>query len=205
MIYLHEFGFIFGSNFGKCAYTLNFGRNVPENPKMSKRTKGDFQFFLPKEDSSTVPLPEDEITKTIDLHIEDFLEKLSNLVDWRTDEEFISLPRVLIGNYRVHVRFWHNEDHSVFLEVENFDDGKYCNLRSVLVTGNIGNLALEERIDADPFEKISPNLPVKLGFVEELKESMTSSGNPKLDLQLTLTMLVTGDNDEHEDQWIISM
>ena len=175
---------------------------------MSKRTKGDFQFFLPKEGSSTVPLPEDEITKTIDLHIEDFLKKLNDLSDCYTDHEFISLPRVLMGKYRVHVRFWHNEDHSVFLEVENFDDGKYCDLRSLLVTGNIGNLALEERIDADPFEKICPNLPMKLGFVEELKESMTSTGNHKLDLQLTLKVLVTGDigdNDEHEDQWIISM
>ena len=75
---------------------------------MSKRTRGDLQLILPKEGSSTVfLLKEDssEITKVIDLQIEDFLAKLNQafqeqLID---DVNFITSPGFLIGHQEVSV------------------------------------------------------------------------------------------------------
>ena len=170
---------------------------------MSKRTRGDLQFILPKEDSTTVSQPEKVITKTIDLQIEDFLEKLNDLEDSPTCEDFITLPRVLMGNYRVPITFWYNNHKSVVLDITNVGDGIYCNLRSMHVTGNIGNLTFEKSDEAGANQKMCVALSVELGSVEELKEAMINTGNHKLDLQVAVTVLVTLDSDEHEEQWII--
>ena len=42
---------------------------------------------------------------------------------------------------------------------------------------------------------------VNLGSIEELKKAMTTTGNHKLDLQVTLTARGSGNGDE--SQWII--
>ena len=71
------------------------------------------------------------------------------------------------------------------------------------VTGNIGNLTFEKSDEAGANQKMCEALAVELGSVEELKEAMINTGNHKLDLQVTVTVLVTLDSDEHEEQWII--
>ena len=128
---------------------------------MSKRTRGDLQFILPKEDSTTVSQPEKVITKTIDLQIEDFLEKLNDLEYSPTCEDFITLPRVLMGNYRVPITFWYNNHKSVCLDI-TIGDGIYCNLRSMHVTCNIGNLTFEKSDEAGANQKMCEALAVEL-------------------------------------------
>ena len=164
----------------------------------SKRTRGDLQFILPKEGSSTVSLPKEdssEITKIIDLHIEDFLGKLNETVD----ENFIKSPRFLIGHQEVSLCFGLNQKNNVWVDVSDGDGDTFSspNLMSILVTGNCGNLTFDKRDDAGADEY----LVVRLGSVKKLKEAMTTSSNHKLDLQVTLTVLVPGDSDD--DQWII--
>ena len=71
-------------------------------------------------------------------------------------------------------------------------------LRSILLTGNCGNLAVEKR---DDIGEGSNFLSLDLGSVKELKEAMTTSGIHKLDLQLTVT--ARGPGNSNDDQWII--
>ena len=74
--------------------------------KMSKsQSRGDLQFFLPRE-GSAVSLPKEDSsktteTKTIDLHIEDFLLKLNDAAERWIVDDFIRSPRFLIGDQRV--------------------------------------------------------------------------------------------------------
>ena len=172
---------------------------------MSKGTRGDIQLILPKDGSPSVHLPREDsskvtITKTIDLHIEDFLGKLNEAVqNQRVGEEFITSPRFIIGDQKVFVGCWIDEDNSLNLRVVNDDDEGLENLISMLVTGSCGNLTLEKR-DGDEYGCVV--LFVELGSIEELKEAMTNSGNHKLDLQVTVTVLVPGNNDDNS-QWII--
>ena len=71
----------------------------------------------------------------------------------------------------------------------------------MLVTGNCGNLAFEEEAyDEDGA------LSVELGSIEELTEAMTSSGNHKLDIQVTFTVAVKSQTVKSETdgiEWII--
>ena len=172
---------------------------------MSKRSRGDLQLILPKEGSSTASLPKEdssEVTKVIDLQIEDFLAKMNQATQEQISDcvNFINSPGFLIGHQEVSVGCWFNEEdedednNSVMLGVENVNSD---HLRSMSVTGNCGNLAVEKRDYAKGVEFLS----VELGSVEELREAMTTTGNHKLDLQMTLTALVTGDS--CGDQWII--
>ena len=168
---------------------------------MSKRTRGDLQLILPKDGSPSVHLPRENFTKTIDLHIEDFLGKLNEAVHnkrKRWDEDFITSPSFIIGPQKVFVTCycWIDEDNIVDLRVVN-DEGLE-HLISMLVTGNCGNLTLEKRDGEEYGDEV---LGVELGSVEELKEAMTNSGNHKLDLQVAIT--VPGNNDDN-GQWIIS-
>ena len=172
---------------------------------MSKRTRGDLQLILPKDGSPSVHLPREDsskvtITKTVDLHIEDFLGKLNEAVqNQRVDEDFVTSPRFIIGDQKVFFVCWidEEEDNSVNLDVVSEDGSDYL-IRSMLVTGNCGNLTLEKRHGDEYRRKF---LSVELGSVEELKEAMTNSGNHKLDLQVAIT--VPGNNDDN-GQWIIS-
>ena len=68
-------------------------------------------------------------------------------------------------------------------------------MRSILVTGHVGNLTFEKRVDGNKCEQ----LIVELGSVEKVKEAMTNSGNHSVDLQLTVTASMTSYNKE----WII--
>ena len=173
---------------------------------MSKRTRGDLKFVLPKEGSTSVSLPREDSakeTKIIDLQIDDFMMKLKgavqNLSMKLVDEcaDFIKSPRFIIGDQKVFVSCRIDEDNSVNLRVVN-DEGLE-HLISMLVTGNCGNLTFEKRDGEEYGDEV---LGVKLGSIEELKEAMTNSGNHKLDLQMTVTVLVPGNNDDN-CQWII--
>ena len=158
----------------------------------SQRKKVDLQFFLPKKGSSTVSLPKKgpfktTETKTIDLHIEDFLERLN--------DPFIESPSVLIGEQRVFVYFWFDEDNIRVDVTVDKSGGVCCDVRSILVIGHVGNLTFEKRADENKCER----LIVELGSVEKVKEAMTNSGNHSMDLQLTLTAVTW----EVADEWII--
>ena len=158
----------------------------------SQSTEGVLQFSLPKKGSSTVSLPKKgpfktTETKTIDLHIEDFLERLN--------DPFIESPSVLIGEQRVFVYFWFDEDNIRVDVTVDKSGGVCCDVRSILVTGHVGNLTFEKRVDGNKCEQ----LIVELGSVEKVKEAMTNSGNHSVDLQLTVTASMTSYNKE----WII--
>ena len=171
---------------------------------MSKRTKGDLQFILPKEGSATVSLPKDyssKITKVIDLHIEDFLGKLNETVQGvdTVDTELISSPKFLIGHQEVYVSCWYNKDNCVMTDVGD-DCGSCPLLKSILVTGYCGNLTFEKRKDAGDGINWRQDLTVELGSIEELTEAMTNSGNHKLDLHVTATVIVHENSED--DKWI---
>ena len=178
----------------------------------SQSTEGDLKFFLPKEGSSTVSLPKVDSskktkakaktkTKTIDLHIEDFLGKLNDALQRQAVlEDFISSPVFLIGNRRAEVNIWF-DDEVLHVNVHLDDECFISYLRSFLVTGSCGNLTFEKRSDAGA-EKDCELLSVELGSVEDLKKAMTTTGNHKLDLQVTLTALMTHRYSDN-DQWII--
>ena len=171
---------------------------------MSRRTRGDLQLILPKEGSSTVYLPKEdpsEITKVIDLQIEDFLKILNEAAQQLQlkgflTKNFFKSPIFLIGDQELSVGCWLNEDEG---NIVMLDLGDSDHLRSILVTGNCGNLAFEKR--ADDTEHHDEFLAVELGSIEKLREAMTTSGSNKLDLQLTVTVRVAGNSDD--DQWII--
>ena len=158
--------------------------------------------ILPREGSSTVSLPKEEsakVTKIIDFQIEDFMTKLNGVRKQDLDGcgDFLESPRVVIGEQGVCFSCWIHESDDVSLRVVN-DEG--CdNLMSLLVTGNCGNLTLEK---SEKDENGLDVLCVELGSMEELKEAMTNSGNHKLDLQVTVTVLVPENKDDN-DQWII--
>ena len=165
--------------------------------------------ILPKDGSPSVHLSREDsskvtITKTIDLHIEDFLGKLNEAVqNQRVDEDFVTSPRFIIGDQKLFVGCWIDEDNIVDLRVVidvRSNDEIFVHLISMLVTGNCGNLSLEKS-DGD-YDDWNELLYVDLGSIEELKEAMTNSGNHKLDLQVTVTVLVPGNNDDN-GQWII--
>ena len=121
---------------------------------MSKKTKGDLEFILPKdpkEGPSTVSLPKEnssKVTKIIDFHIEDFLVKLNEAVQQLqlSPDDFIKSPSFLIGHQEVSVGVWINndgeddEENGVMVGV-----GDSEHLKSLIVTGNCGNLAFEGR------------------------------------------------------------
>ena len=71
---------------------------------MSQRTEGDLQFILPKKGSATLSVHQEDssdVTKTIDLLIEDFQEKLNDAVQRQIlNEEFITSSRFPIGGYQ---------------------------------------------------------------------------------------------------------
>ena len=175
---------------------------------MSKRTRGDLKFVLPKKGSTTVSLPREDSakeTKIIDLQIDDFMMKLKgavqNLSMKLVDEcaDFIKSPRFIIGDQGVFVRLWINEYDIVNLDIVN-DEG-VDHLMSMLLTGSCGNLTLEKRDEWKKGRKGLDSLGVMLGSTDKLEKAMTNSGNLKLDLQLTVTALVTGESGD--DQWII--
>ena len=166
----------------------------------SRSTEGNLQFILPKEGSATVSLPQEDssqVTKIIDLHIEDFMEKMKNM----GNADIFTSPKLFIGDQEVVVIFHVAPNQlGVGVNVHAVDDDKHhCDLRSILLTGNVGNLTFEKREDG--VRKKRENLVVKLGSMEEVKESMTTSGNHRLDLQVTLTASVI--KGSINGQWII--
>ena len=138
------------------------------------------------------------VTKIIDLQVEDFLEKLNEAAA-AMDYEAVNIfktPKFLIGNgnQEVSISCCIDETYIVMLDIKS-DVGKK-HLKSLIVVGNCGNLAFEKTgsLDPDTF-----HLEVELGSTEDLQEAMTTSGNHKLDLQVTLTVK----NKEVNTEWII--
>ena len=149
-------------------------------------TEGDLKFL---EDFT-----ETTKTKVIELNIEDFLAKLNNAVQRQAvDEDFIESPGFFIGDQALTVGFSFDEDNRVVVNLCAHDFSNKYRMMSMLMTGICGNLALKEE-----FGSAAGFRGLELGSIAELKEAMTTSGNHKLDLQVTLTALLI-DN----DQWII--
>ena len=174
----------------------------------SRSKEGDVGFFLPKKDFPTVSpaLPEEyssdttKITKTVDLHIEDFLERLNDAVQRQAvDEDFITSPRIIMGHQIVYVSFFFdvNNDVYVYPNPNSYCSGTEPHPRAFKVTGNCGNLNFEEGNCAGAWNRLRMSL--KLGSIEKMKEAMTTTGSNKLDLQVTLTRKTEADDSE----WII--
>ena len=148
----------------------------------SQGTELDVQFVLPKKRPSTI-LPEEypsKTTKTIGLQIEDFLEKLNEDLP-QESEDFIMSPKFVIGDQEGFVGIYY-ELGTIRLTASRAG-GHPVNLKSISVSGICGNLAFGKINGTPDFEYLS----VELGFIEALREAMISSGNHKLDLQVTLT------------------
>ena len=164
----------------------------------------DIRLLLPKEGSSAIHLAQEvptEITKTISLQIEDFLERLERLEGLEHEQtdsvDVFKSPTLLIGDHKVFVECWCHELNRLYVEVET----DIAVLRSILVTGNCGNLAIEESgNDKDGYFFLS----AEIGSLEELKRAMTSSGNHQLDLRVTVAVNVAvTENRDDNDEWII--
>ena len=133
------------------------------------------------------------ITKTIDLHFEDFMEKLNEA--HIQEEIFIESPTFPVGSVG---------GVSVDLRVESGEDGhdgdvsvrvwveESLMLRSIRLTGECGNLTFNEDDSDDWFYLASFN---------RLKEAMITSGNHNLKLQLKITFVVVMETDN--SQWTI--
>ena len=164
------------------------------------------RYFLPKKCFSTVPpaLPEDEyfsmiteISKTIELHIEDFLERLNDVQRVR---DFITSPRIIIGHQPVFVSIYVDVNNDVRLYPFSRDCDQ-LNPKFIKVTGYCGNLAFDNENCAGAWSRCD----VKLGSRDELKEAMTTSGNNKMDLQVTLTEQGMKDiGSDGPSEWIIT-
>ena len=151
---------------------------------------------MPKEGSSALSLPKEDsskVTKIIDLQIEDFLEKINR-------KTVIKSPRFVMSHHELSVYVWFADENIVCVDVSDVDGNAdwSSDPRSILVTGDCGNLTLEKRKDAGG---AGNELYVELGSIEELKKDMTTSGNHKLDVHVTLTLMKTGKSED--DQWII--
>ena len=146
-------------------------------------------YLLPKKGSSYVHLPDDssKVTqiKVTDLHIEDFLERLNEAVQ---NEDFIKSPKFDIGGQLLQVGIYIADNNCVYVSTDVYSD-----LTSIGVSGTCGNLRIGPKTTSSGF--------VNLGSIEELQEAMTTSGNHKLDLQVTVTATVPRNSDD--DQWII--
>ena len=157
----------------------------------SQRNKVDVQFVLPKKRSATINLSEEDpskITKTIGLHIEDFLEKIGLKEERRHDSIIIKSPPFFIRDQPLvlNIRMPNCDccPADITLDVSTVNgEWKTPILKSIGVTGICGDLTFKENNNGDR----DGYFYVDLGPSYELKEAMTSSGNRKLDLQVTVT------------------
>ena len=161
--------------------------------------EADVNFFLPKRENST-------ITKTFGVCIEDFLEKLEAAEKISAYDDFIKLPEVSIGYNLVNVTL-NNADPkggyiSVYVNTSLSPGSKEMNIiqkgiivQSCKVEVVCGNLSFEkEDVDGNPINV--DGCSVDLKPIKDLKEAMITSGNYKLDLKITLTIM--------EDEWIVT-
>ena len=75
--------------------------------------------------------------------------------------------------------------------------------KTMLLTGNCGNLTFKNRDFQQEIEKTDWHVKWELGSIEELKKAMTSIGNYKLDLKVTLTVAEIVTDTGGDEQWII--
>ena len=158
--------------------------------------EADLKFFLPKRENST-------ISKTLEVCIEDFLEKLGDAERLADGADFIQLPEVTIGYHQVTVTIDKSgENIYVSLQTSLSPRNKEMNiiqrgiiLEACKVEGVCGNLSFEEE-EVDVCNDPGYSTSVKMKSIKELKEAMTTSGSHKLDLKITLTMV--------ENQWIVT-
>ena len=159
------------------------------NPKVRH---ADAKLFLPKKGNSV-------ISKTFDVCIEDFLEKLNvNAEKVEEGMKFLEVPGVLIG------------DHRVFLHISQIAGSIKLSFEVISSLGNISLKLLEVKV-----EGICGNAPVsvigevyidqqygvadcgcELEKMEHLKDAMITSGSHKLDLHVDLLI--------EETEWIMT-
>ena len=129
------------------------------------------------------------ITKKIGLHVEDFLEKINE-----ADDDFSIMSPIFsigsVGGICLELALIGLEE--VNLWAIKVPETKPMSLQSMEVTGVCGNLTIKDEND--------DNI-VHIGSIAWLKKAMTTSGNHKLDLQVTLTLELEVKTED--SQWII--
>ena len=132
------------------------------------------------------------ITKTIELQIEDYLERLNEAS--KSQENFVIESRFPIGSVCGINLELHSGNGSASVWASAVPEETPLRIRSIRVRGTCGNLTIDE-------SKNDTVNTVDVGSIEELMESMATSGNHKLDLQLTFTLMA--EMEVEDTQWII--
>ena len=163
------------------------------NPKVRH---ADVKLFLPKKGNSI-------ISKTFDVCIEDFLEKLNvNAEKVEEGMKFLEAPGVLIGNHRVSLgisQIAGSIKLSFEVEVTSSLGAKFKErnmiLMEVKVEGICGNapVSVKGEVDIDQQYWVAD---VELEKMEHLKDAMITSGSHKLDLHVDLLI--------EETEWIMT-
>ena len=167
--------------------------------QQSREGEADLKFFLPKRENST-------ISKTLEVCIEDFLEKLGDAERLADGADIIQLPEVTIGFHQVTFMISKSgipgKDLEVYLQTSLSPRNKEMNiiqrgilLKACKVEGVCGNLSFEKEevgICNDPGYACT----VETKSIKDLKEAMIASGSHKLDLKITLTI--------EENEWIVT-
>ena len=164
--------------------------------QQSREGEADLKFFLPKRENST-------ISKTLEVCIEDFLEKLGDAEKLVDGGDFIQLPEVTIGYHQVTFMIAKSaKDVEVGLQTSLSPRNKEMNiiqrgilLKACKVEGVCGNLSFEKE-EVDGCNDPGYACYVKTKSIKDLKEAMIASGSHKLDLKITLTIV--------ENEWIVT-
>ena len=164
---------------------------MSSNPKIRF---ADAKLFLPKIEDCFLS------TKTFDVCIEDFLEKLNGDAEKVEDnEDFIQSPDIVIGDHLVSLGIY-KEAGSIWLGVRTLGVHlKEMNiiLKLLEVEGVCGNAPVKGK-SSNVVCHLPGNdsLAAELEKIEHLKDAMTTSGNHKLDLQVDLII--------EESGWIVT-
>ena len=160
-----------------------------------------YKCHLFKASTVSPPKEDSEITKIIDLHIEDFQELLQPESE---EGDFIKTSGFNIGGQPVSASFYYDKSSlSVLVDiypvvVEPWIGG--LKFTSIHVTGYFGKKKIDKKKDfPGGIEANDGWFSSELGSVAELKEAMTTSGNYKLDLQVAFTALIFD-----SDLWIMT-
>ena len=137
------------------------------------------------------------VTKTIGLLVEDFLERINEAVQSQEDFSIESsiFPIGSLGGIILELVSEELGSEYGYIKLRAWlaPEETPLDLRRIKVTGVCGNLNIRENESEFDF--------VDLGIIDMLKEAMTTSGNHKLDLQLTFHLKAEMKTDNC--QWII--
>lgn len=137
------------------------------------------------------------VTKTIGLLVEDFLERINEALQSQEDFSIESsiFPIGSLGGIVLELVSEELGSEYGYIKLRAWlaPEETPLDLRRIKVTGVCGNLNIRENESEFDF--------VDLGCIDMLKEAMTTSGNHKLDLQLTFHLKAEMKTDNC--QWII--